>query len=170
METPTENDYVGYYEAVEAIGSQASFSWQPDIYGLPYYQINVNGLLLSQERGETSWTLLGHLAKMDDPEARVAASRLLTTPFLFEDETGGNSAIRNTILAGISGMWTLTRSEDDVEWTYYFLVSSGIEGTNQLEIFPFDETVPASLAQPMGVMVYFDHETDEWPCVDGSRW
>lgn len=48
-----------------------------------------------------------------------------------------------------------------VEWTYYFLVSSGIEGTNQLEIVPFDETVPASLAQPMGVMVYFDHETDE---------
>lgn len=121
MENPAYVGYGGYYKAVEAIGSQASFSWQPNIYDLPYYQINVNGLLLSQERGDTSWTLLGHLSEMDIAAARETVSRLLTTPFLFEDETGGNSAIRNTILAGISGMWTLTREENDTEWTYYFI-------------------------------------------------
>ena len=121
MENPAYVGYGGYYEAVENIGSYETFSWQPNIYDLPYYQINVNGLLLSQERGGSSWTLLGHLSEMDIAAARETASRLLTTPFLFEDETGGNSAIRNTILAGISGMWTLTREENDTEWTYYFI-------------------------------------------------
>lgn len=121
MENPAYVGYGGYYEAVENIGSYETFSWQPNIDDLPYYQINVNGLLLSQVRGDTSWTLLGHLSEMDIAAARETASRLLTTPFLFEDETGGNSAIRNTILAGISGMWTLTREENDTEWTYYFI-------------------------------------------------
>lgn len=121
LESMVINSHVGYYEAVENIGSYETFSWQPNIDDLPYYQINVNGLLLSQVRGDTSWTLLGHLSEMDIAAARETASRLLTTPFLFEDETGGNSAIRNTILAGISGMWTLTREENDTEWTYYFI-------------------------------------------------
>ena len=121
LEAMVINSHVGYYEAVENIGRYATFSWQPNIYDLPYYHINVNGLLLSQERGETSWTLLGHLSEMDIVAARVAASRLLTTPFLFEDETGGNSAIRNTIISGVSRMWTLTREENDTEWTYYFI-------------------------------------------------
>jgi hypothetical protein len=121
LEAMVINSRVGYYEAVENIGRYATFSWQPNIYDFPYYHINVNGLLLSQERGETSWTLLGHLSEMDIAAARETASRLLTTPFLFEDETGGNSAIRNTILSGVSRMWTLTREENDTEWTYYFI-------------------------------------------------
>lgn len=121
LESMVINSHVGYYEAVENIGSYETFSWQPNIDDLPYYQINVNGLLLSQVRGDTSWTLLGHLSEMDIAAARETASRLLTTPFLFEDEAGGNSAIRNTILSGVSRMWTLTREENDTEWTYYFI-------------------------------------------------
>ena len=123
MENPAYVGYGGYYKAVENIGSYETFSWQPNIDDLPYYQINVNGLLLSQVRGDTSWTLLGHLSEMDIAAARETVSKLLTMPFAFYDESeiGGNSAIRNTILSGVSRMWTLTREENDTEWTYYFI-------------------------------------------------
>ena len=123
MENPLDMEYTGYYQVVENIGSHTVFSWQPNVLDYPYYHININGLLLSQERGGTSWTLLGHLSEMNIAAARETVSKLLTMPFAFYDESeiGGNSTIRNTILAGISGMWTLTREENDTEWTYYFI-------------------------------------------------
>ncbi len=116
-------DGVGYYEAVEDIGSHAAFSWHRSFYEYPYYYIDPQNNLFSQERGETFWTFLGELSALDITESRKTVSRLLTTPFLFDDERGigGDSAIRNTILSGVSCVWTLTTTENEVEWTYYFI-------------------------------------------------
>ena len=114
---------VGFYQAIEDIGSHMQFSWHVGASETPYYYIAENGWLFEQKRGTTDWRLIGDLQEIELPEAQKQLVKLLEIPFMFEDErgTGENSETRTRILEKVTHMWTLTEEDGEVAWSYIFI-------------------------------------------------